>query len=127
MHTIWQDLRYGFRGLLARPGFTFLAVLTLGLGIGAATTIFSVIQNVLLDPFPYTDARRVANVQVRDIARNQPGGRSFFQLAEFLDLQEQNSVFSDVIGGSFEDVLLTTGESTELFQGGLVTPNTFTF
>jgi predicted permease len=127
MHTVWQDLRYGFRGLAARPGFTALAVLTLGLGIGAATTIFSVIQNVLLDPFPYTDARRVANIQVRDIARNQPGGRSFFQLAEFLDYRDQNSVFSDVIGGAFEDVLMTTGESTELLTGGMVTANMFTF
>ncbi|HEY7502039.1 MAG TPA: ABC transporter permease [Vicinamibacterales bacterium] len=127
MHTVWQDLRYGFRGLVARPGFTVLAVLTLGLGVGAATTIFSVIQNVLLDPFPYTDARRVANIQVRDIARNQPGGRSFFQLAEFLDYQEQSSVFSEVIGGTNQDVLLTTGQSTELFAGGTVTPNMFSF
>jgi len=46
--TIWQDVRYGMRGLLNRPGFAALAIVTLALGIGATTTIFSVIQNVLL-------------------------------------------------------------------------------
>ena len=59
MTSIWQDFRYGLRGLRNQPGFTCLAVLALALGIGAATTIFSAIQNVLLDPFPYTDADRV--------------------------------------------------------------------
>ena len=90
MHAIWQDLRYGLRGLGYRPGFAFLAILTLALGIGAATTIFSVIYNVLLDPFPYTDARRVVTIQIRDINRTGPGGRNFFQVPEFLDYQEQN-------------------------------------
>jgi putative ABC transport system permease protein len=61
MHSIWQDLRYGIRGLRNQPGFTILAVLALSLGIGATTTIFSVIYNVMLDPFPYTDAHRVAS------------------------------------------------------------------
>ena len=60
MHWILQDLRYGLRGLRNQPGFTLLAVVALALGIGAATTIFSVIENVLLDPFPYTDAHRIA-------------------------------------------------------------------
>jgi len=49
---MWQDFRYGLRSIRNQPAFTTLAVLTLALGIGAATTIFSVIQNVLLDPFP---------------------------------------------------------------------------
>ena len=54
MHSIWQDLRYGLRGLRKQPGFAVLAILALALGIGSVTTIFSVIDNVLLDPFPYT-------------------------------------------------------------------------
>src|SRR5258708_33451641 len=49
MHGIWEDIRYGLRRLLKQPTFTGLAVVTLALGVGAATTIFSVIQNVLLD------------------------------------------------------------------------------
>ena len=127
MYAIWQDLRYGLRGLGNRPGFTILAVLTLALGIGAATTIFSVIYNVMLDPFPYVDARRVGAIMIRDASSSRPGGRNFFQVAEFLEYQEQNHVFEDVIGGSFEDVLMTTAEGTELLTGGMTTPNTFAF
>ena len=59
MNSIWQDLRYGLRGLRKQPGFTLLAILALALGIGSVTTIFSVIDNVLLDPFPYKDAGRI--------------------------------------------------------------------
>jgi len=96
MQTIWQDLRYGFRGLASRPSFALLAVLNLALGIGAATTIFSVIQNVLLDPFPYADARRVAMIQIHDTTSSRPGGRSFFQVPEFLELQSNSRVRGDV-------------------------------
>src|SRR5712692_4439235 len=110
MQTIWQDLRYGLRGLRRQPAFAILAVLTLALGIGAVTTIFSVIQNVLLDPFPYTDAHRVVTIQIHDVTNNRPGGRSGFQVPEFLEYQEQNHVFEEVIGGGNEDVLQTTAE-----------------
>src|SRR5687767_14292674 len=65
---LWQDLRYAARALRKRPGFSIAGALTLGLGIGAATTIFSAIHNILLDPFPYTDARRVVTIQVHDTA-----------------------------------------------------------
>ena len=110
-----------------QPAFTALAALTLALGIGAATTIFSVIQNVLLDPFPYTDAHRVAMIQIRDASNPQPFGRTGFQTPEFLDYAEQNHVFEEVIGRTNEDVLSTTGEGTEQFNGALLTTNTFRF
>jgi predicted permease len=127
MHWIWQDVKYGLRGLSKQPGFTSLAILALALGIGAATTIFSVIQNVLLDPFPYTDANKVVAFQIRDATSPRPGGRSMFQVPEFLDYEAQAGIFDGVIGGTFEDVLRTTGEGTEQFNGGLVTGNTFSF
>ncbi len=127
MGTLLQDLKYGLRMLAKNPGFTAVAVLTLALGIGAATTIFSVIQNVLLDPFPYTDTKRVVLIEIHDVNGQYPGGRSGFQVPEFLDYQEQNHVFEDVIGGGWEDVLYTTGEGTEQFTGGYVTPNLFRF
>jgi hypothetical protein len=73
--------------------------LTLGLGIGSAAAIFSVIQNVLLDPAPYADVERIAYVQIRDSSRSQPDGRTAFQVPEFLDYREQSQVFEDVIGG----------------------------
>jgi putative ABC transport system permease protein len=127
MSSVWQDVRYGLRGLRNQLSFTVLAVLALALGSGAATTIFSVIQNVLLDPFPYTNAERVVAITIHDLTNSRPGGRTAFQLAEFLDYQEQNHVFDEVIGGGGEDILMTNGEGTEQFDGGTVTPNTFRF
>jgi predicted permease len=125
MAWLWKDLSYGLRGLRRQPGFTAVAVLTLALGIGGATTIFSAIQNILLDPFPYTDARKVVAVQVHDTTNPRPGGRNYYQSAEFLDLQEQTHVFSEVIGGTEDDVLWNNGQGAEQFDGGYVTPNTF--
>src|SRR5262245_56901570 len=127
MQTLWQDLRYGARTLLKQPGFTLIAVLTLALGIGSTTTIFSAVQNILLDPFPYTDAHRIAAIQIHDTSSSRPGGRSGFQTPEFLDYQEQNHVFEDVMGGTGGDVLYNGGAGVEQFSGGYVTPNTFSF
>ena len=127
MHSVWQDITYGLRGLRKQRGFTFLAVLALGLGIGAATTIFSVIQNVLLDPFPYTNTERVISFYIHDVNRKGQGGRGAFRTPEYLDYVAQTHVFEEVIGGGNEDVLYTTGEGTEQFIGAFVTGNTFPF
>src|SRR6187455_1566917 len=124
---MWQDVRYGLRAIRNQPAFTALAIVTLALGIGAATTIFSVIQNVLLDPFPYKDADRVAAIRIHDATDPQPFGRGSLQTPEFLDYVEQNRVFEEVIGGTPEDVLMTTTEGTEQLTGGAVTANMFQF
>jgi putative ABC transport system permease protein len=127
MHSAWRDLRHGLRGLAKHPAFTFLAVLTLGLGIGSATTIFSVIQNVLLDPYPYAEVDRNVGFEIHDSSRARPGGRSFFRVPELLDYQEQVQSFEEVIAGGFEDVLYSTAEGTQQFNGGLMSGNTFKF
>ena len=98
MQNLWQDVRYGLRGLVTQPSFSVLAILTLALGIGSTAAIFSVIQNVLLDPAPYVDWDRIAYVEIRDATRNTGGGRTAFQVPEFLEYR-QNQVFEDVIGG----------------------------
>ncbi len=127
IETLIQDLRYGARTLVKNPGFTLLAVLTLALGIGSTTTIFSAIQNILLDPFPYKDAHQVVTIQIHDTSSSRPGGRSWFQSPEFLDYQEQSHVFEEVIGVTLDDVLYDSGAGMEQFIGGYVTPNAFSF
>ncbi len=127
MHSIWRDLQYGMRGFRNQPGFTALVVLTLALGIGSATAIFSVIYNILLDPFPYTDADRVVTIEMHDLKSSRPGRSASFQPPEFLEYVEQNHVFEDVIGGYGEGVLCDRGEGTEVLAGGIVTANLFQF
>ena len=125
MSTVFQDARYGLRMVAKNPGFAAASMITLALGIGAATTIFSVIDNVLLDPFPYVDAQRIVMITIHNDADNRPGGRSFFRDDEFLDYEEQNHVFDAVIGGTGQDVLYFNGDGTEQFDGGYVTANMF--
>src|SRR5947209_11173663 len=93
MQSLWQDVRYGLRGLRANPGFSALAVVTLALGIGAGTTMFSVIKNVLLSPFPYKDADQIVAFSIRNLER--PGWRSFFHPDEYLEFRVRNHVFAE--------------------------------
>jgi putative ABC transport system permease protein len=121
-----QDVTSGLRSLRKQPALTAAAVLALALGIGAATTITSVIQGVLLDPYPmYRDVNRLVNLQLWDLSSPNGGFRSFFQLREFLDYQAQARSFEGVIGGRTDDILYTTSEGTDRFDGGLTTGNTF--
>ena len=128
MHAIWQDLRYGLRGLGNRPGFTILAVLTLALGIGAATTIFSVIYNVMLDPFPYLDARRVGAIQIRDATSTRPGGRNFLPGRRVPRIPGTEPRLRGCHRRlDAKTCCMTTAEGTEQLTGGMTTPNTFSF
>ena len=127
MDTILRDLQYAVRGLRNKPGFAALAILALGLGIGAATAIFSVVYNVILNPWPYRNADRIVLVEIHDMKRSEPGGRADYTAPEFLEYARQNHVFEDVSGSSPTDVLYTTREGTERLQGDEVTANTFDF
>src|SRR5467141_1471762 len=127
METLVQDMRYAVRNLGKTPGFAAIAVLTLALGIGASTAIFSVIDNILMEPFPYPDAQRFMSVQIHDAERTEPGGRGGFSGPEFLDYVEQNHVFDRVIANDQTDVLYRAGEGTQRFDGNHVTPGTFEF
>jgi predicted permease len=126
MYWIWQDLRYGWRGISKQPAFTALAVIALALGIGAVTAIFTVVDNVLFDPFPYKNTQRVVLITIHDVKEGGMG-RGWFSIPEFLDYQEQNRVFEEVIGTGYEDVLYASGEGTEHLNGAYVTPNLFRF
>jgi putative ABC transport system permease protein len=96
MGELIRDIRHGFRSLLRSPGFTIAAVLTMGLGIGANTAIFSVVRAVLLRPLPYEnpDGLVLAWVELRqrDVT-NFP-----FSPPDFLDLREMATTLDDVAG-----------------------------
>ena len=128
MDRLWRDVRFGWRTLFKDPGFLVTAVIALGLGIGSTTAIFSVIDNVLLEPFPYTDGQRLMAIQIRDTASHDEYGREGFSQPEFLDYQEQNHIFDRVIGTRADRVLMTNPDgSAESFDGASVTGNTFEF
>jgi putative ABC transport system permease protein len=94
MNTLWQDLRYGARMLFKNPGFTLVAVVTLALGIGANTTIFSVINSLLLKPIPFPEADRLALVW--QAQANDPKDRNIISAPNFWDWQRQNDVFENM-------------------------------
>src|SRR6266849_5687651 len=127
MGTLGQDIRFALRNLRKSPAFAIIAAVTLALGIGASTAIFSVIENVLMEPFPYTDAARLVSVQIHDTERNEPGGRGGYSGPEFLDYVAQNHVFDRVIANDGLDLLYRSGEGTERFNGSYITPGTFEF
>lgn len=92
MDTLLKDIRYSIRSLVKRPSFTAIAVLTLALGIGASTAIFSVVDGVLLRALPYPDADQI--VQLREV--NQRGNRIAFAEPNFLDVHARSRSFESV-------------------------------
>src|SRR5215212_152542 len=105
METLIKDLRYGIRSLAKRPGFTAIAVLTLALGIGASTAIFSVVDGVLLRSLPYPDPDQI--VQLREI--NERGSRMPFTEPNFLDVRTRSHSFAGVAQYNGELTTVTGG------------------
>jgi putative ABC transport system permease protein len=104
MQTLWQDLRHGSRMLIKKPGFTLIAVITLGLGIGAVTAIFSVVDAVLLRPLPYKDPERIALVEQSLPKLGWSGGVS---APEMLDYIAGNVTFAEMAGYGIINLNLT--------------------
>src|SRR5688572_19332854 len=93
METLWQDVRYGVRTLAKSPGFTLVAVLTLALGIGANSAIFSFVNAVLLRPLPYPEPDRL--VLLTEWSEQVPN--MSFSVANFEDVRDQNRVFESLV------------------------------
>ncbi|MGH9837940.1 MAG: ABC transporter permease [Blastocatellia bacterium] len=124
MQTLLQDLRYGARMLLKQPGFTLIAVLTLALGIGANTAIFSVINAVLLRPLPFNEPERVVMVWNKGPAA-AGGDRTPLAVADLLDWRAQSQAFDGIAAFQYESFSVTGSETPESVQGANVTANFF--
>jgi putative ABC transport system permease protein len=119
-----RDFRFALRGLARDRRFAFIAVFALALGIGASTAIFSVVDNALLEPFPYKDSRHLVTIRLHD--KDQADHwRGAFLFAEIQDLMKQNHVFDGMVANLEDDLVYTTGDSNLRLAGNYVTPGTF--
>jgi putative ABC transport system permease protein len=124
MRTLAQDLRYGFRMLARRPGFTLIAVLALAVGIGANTAVFTVIRGVLWRPLPFRDPGRLVTIWESNIKADAPKESS--SPLNFKDWRAQNQCFEDMAAMTGGGGGVLTGEgSPEMLYGGAVTANFF--
>lgn len=125
MKTIWQDLRYTFRQLLKIPGFTFTAILSVALGIGATTAVFSVVYAILMDPFAYTAADRM--VHMRSMKPNGEEGQ-FIGLTgtQWQELRKSPVVEDAFIQGD-QNLTITGSDVPEDVQGTTLSSNAFNF
>ena len=119
----WQDARYGARLLRKNPGFTAVAVLTLALGIGANTAIFSIVNAVLLRSLPYPDSNQL--VLMFNVPLQQPDALSSISYRDFTLCREQNRVFSEIAGNAFHDLTLTGADEPSIVNAAAVTPEIF--
>lgn len=123
METLWQDLDYGFRMLFKNPRFTAVAVLSLAIGIGATSAIFSVANALLLRPLAYKNSDRLVILWNRSPGLNV--AQDWFSPGQYLDIRAENKVFEDVavtIDGSFN---LTGQVSPERVEGARVSSSLF--
>ncbi len=124
MRGLLQDLRYAVRQLRKSPGFAVTAVLSLTLGIGATTAIFSVVYGILLDPYPYRDADRMVHVELRD--KSDKGPLLFVNGSEYQELRRASSV-DDLFLQNQQTQVLTGGQFPISVNVGLYSPNLFTY
>jgi predicted permease len=131
LETFWQDCRYGARSLRKSPGFTFVAVLTLALGIGANTAIFSVVNAVLINPLPYHQPDRLVQFWETNPLKNWT--QATVAPANLFDWQEQSQSFTEIAaymgsdkkGPGLSGLQFDAGGEPERLQGLYVTGNLF--
>ena len=121
MTGLFQDVRYALRQMHKSPGFAAVAVLTLALGIGANTAVFSVVDQVLLHPLPYPDSDRI--VKVSETFKGMWNDDA--SPANYLDLASQNKVFAQIAASRGWQGSLSTGDRPERVKGTMATPGFF--
>jgi predicted permease len=121
MNALLQDIRYGIRNLLKTPGFTAIAILTLALGIGANSALFSVVNGVLLNPLPYPEPDKIISVY----GKTSDFGRGSVTYLNFLDWQKNNHSFSVIAARRNQDLILTGVGEDEQLRGVMISADFF--
>src|SRR5262245_28639347 len=121
MQTLRQDLRYGARMLLKKPGFTLIAVVTLALGIGANTAVFTLIERAFLRPFPIAEPERVVALSLK----TKSGELNAFSYPYYKDFRDRNEVLSGVIAHYYAQFNLSHNGDNQYVHGYVVTGNYF--
>ncbi len=124
MNNLWQDLRYGVRMLFKQPGFTLIAVLTLALGIGANTTIFSAAESLILHPFSFANQDRLVMVYQRKPELNVQ--RFSMSPGNLHDLKTNSQTMEQFVTMHLEEFTLTGVDKPEQFEGYKVSAEFFT-
>ncbi len=120
MQIFFQDLRYGARLLLRNKSFTLIAILTLALGIGANTAIFSIVQTVLLKPLPYTNSKRI--MAIGSVTENVSDTISY---PDFVDLRGQTNAFEKMAVYSTRSYIVSSENEAVRLRGAIVTADLF--
>jgi putative ABC transport system permease protein len=119
---LWNDFRYALRLMRKSPGFTVLAVLVAGLGVGATSSVFGVVKAVLIDPLPFPDPDRLVVVHSLDVSRRSEGVLSF---PDFRDLRDRARSVEEMAAYGEESLILGGDDGSERAPGELVTPAYF--
>jgi putative ABC transport system permease protein len=123
LEYLWKDLRFALRQLAKSPGFSLLAIVTLGLGIGANTSMFNVFETIMFKPLPYADGAQLDRIY-RATAQNPEGGG--FSPADFLDLRHAAEEYGEIAAYTAADASLSEpGRPAEMAEAARVTANIF--
>jgi len=122
VNTFWQDLRYGFRMLIRNPGFTAVAVIALALGIGANSTIFSLVNALLLRPLPVERPEELAALYTSDFSSGPYGTSSY---PDYVDFRDRNDVLSGLVAYMMTPLSMSVGGSNERIFSEVVSGNYF--
>ncbi len=125
IETLWQDVRYAVRGMSKSPSFTLVALFSLALGIGATTSIFSVVYGVLISPYPYGHADQIWAPEIQDLS-NSRNSFNFQHIRDFSEFKKLPAL-AEVMATQPDTRLLTGERPPERFQSIAVTANAFQF
>src|SRR5262249_42443153 len=121
METLFHDLRFGIRRLIKTPGFAVIAVLSLALGIGANTAIFSLVNLILFRPLPVANPKEVVQVSVV----GKDGALAAFSYLNYLDFRDRNEVLSGLLASRFMGLSMSRNGNNQKVWGNLVSGNYF--